>query len=230
MDRLVSGMKLDAVADELGLLAVTSRPLAEQFLPQAFGLTPEAAKVIMNIPVGEAHNTPLAIDGGYILMEKVEDIPAAPLALEKVKDNIIKVIKSQKATALAQKAAEDILAQLTGPTAAAASKKFAKQIKTSLPFDRQGNIPTLGQNPNLATAAFKAKDGTWLSQPFNVQAGILVARLNERIPASDKTWEEQKAAWIQQASQNYEQEVLAAYMNDLRKNANIEIARPDLLN
>ncbi len=230
MDRLVSGMKLEAVADELGLLAVTSRAIPEQFLPQAFGLTPEAAKVIMNIPVGEAHNTPLAIDGGYMLIEKAEDIPAAPMPLEKVKDTIIKVIKNQKATALAQKNAENLLAQLSGPHAAKAAKEFANQIKTSEPFDRQGNIPNLGQNPNLASAAFGAKNDKWLPQPFNMPTGILIARLSERIPAPDKVWAEQKNAWIQQASQNYEQEVLNAYMTGLRTTADIEIARPDLLN
>lgn len=228
MDRLVSGMKLDEVADELGLLAVTSRPIPEQFLPQAFGLTPEAAKVVMQIPEGEAHQTPLAIDGGYILMEKAEDIPAAPMPLEQVKDLIIKNIKQEKATGMAQKAAEEILAKLQASPDAA--KAYAGQIKTSPAFDRKGNVPELGQNQNMATAAFAAKDTNWLPQPFVMPGAIIVAKVAERIPASDATWEEQKDAWMQQASQNYENEVLNAFMVGLREKAEIEIARPDLLN
>ncbi len=228
MDRLVSGMKLEEVADELGMLAITSQPVPEQFLPQAFGLTPEAAKVVMDIPVGEAHNTPLAVDGGYILVEKVEDIQAAPIALEKVKPSIVNAIKTEKATAEAQKAAEAILAKVA--TTKGAAMGFAGKIKTSQPFGRQGNIPGLGQNQNLATAAFAAKDTNWLPQPYAMPSGIIVARVNKLIPASDKTWEEQKAAWIAQASQNYENEVLNAFMVGLREKAQIEIARPDLLN
>jgi len=228
MDRLVSGMTLEEVADELGLLAVTSQPVPEQFLPQAFGMTPEAAKVVMEIPVGDAHQTPIAVDGGYMLLEKAEDIPAAPMPLEQVKDLIIQNIKQEKATALAQKAAEDILATVTSNPEAA--KLYKKKIKTSLPFSRQGNVPTLGQNPNLATAAFDAKDNAWLTQPFAMPTGIIVARVNTRIPASNETWEQQKDAWMQQASQNYENEVLGAFMTGLRENAQIDIARPDLLN
>ena len=226
MDRIVSGMSLEAVADELGLLAVTSRPIPEQFLPQAFGLTPEAAKMLMTIPVGEAHETPLAINGGYMLVEKVKDIPAAPVELEKVQPTIINNLKQQKAAAMAQKEAEDILAKLTASPDAVSH--YA--IKTSQPFSRQGNVPELGQNPNLAAAAFNAKDGEWLSEPFPMPTGVIVAKLNKHIPASPATWEEQKEAWIQQASQNYEQEVLSAFMTGLRQNAQVEIARPDLLN
>lgn len=228
MDRLVSGMTLEGVADELGMLAVTSRPLPEQFLPQAFGLTPEAAKVVMDIPVGQAHQTPLAIDGGYMLVEKVEDIPAAPIELEKVQPTIINAIKQEKATAMAQKAAEEILATVTASPDA--TSLYADRIKTSEPFGRQGDVPGLGQNPNLATALFNAKDTNWLPQPFPMPGGVIVAKINERIPAPAAAWEENKEAWTNQASQNYAQEVLAAFMTGLRQNAEIDIARPDLLN
>ena len=226
MDRLVSGMNLDEVADELGLLAVTSRPIPEQFLPQAFGITPEAAKMIMGLPEGQAHNTPLAVNGGYMLLEKVKDIPAAPIELEKVKDRIIATIKQEKGTEMAQKESEKILAALKAGDA----KQYESKIKTTQPFNRQGNIPELGQNPNLATAAFGAKDNVWLDQPYVMPEGIIVAKVTERIASSDDTWKEQQEAWIQQASQNYEQEVLTAFMAELRKGATIEIARPDLLN
>ncbi|QJB56354.1 SurA N-terminal domain-containing protein [Pseudodesulfovibrio sp. zrk46] len=228
MDRMVSGMKLEEVADELGLLAVTSQPIPEQFLPQAFGMTPEAAKVVMDIPAGEAHMTPLAVDGGYMLIEKVEDIPSTPMPLEQVKDLIVQNIKQEKATAAAQKAAEEILATVTSNPEAA--KLYKDKIKTSMPFNRQGFVPNLGQNPNLATAVFGAKDKAWLAQPFAMPTGVIVARLNQRIAADEKTWEEQKEAWMAQASQNYENEILTAYMAGLRENAQIDIARPDLLN
>jgi len=228
MDRLVSGMKLEAVADELGLLAVTSQPVPETMLPQAFGLTPEAAKVVMKLPVGEAHSTPLAIDGGYMLVEKVEDIPSAPLPIEKVKDVIIKAIKQEKAREMAAKKGEEILAAITA--AKDGADPYAKEIKTSQPFGRKGDIPELGANPNLATAIFQAKDNGWLPQPFTVAAGTLIVRRNAIIPAPEDVWNQQKDAWIQQANQNYEGEALNAFMDKLRKSAKIEIARPDLLN
>lgn len=227
MDRLVSGMKIDAIADELGMLAVTSSPQPERFLPQAFGLTPEAAKVVMDLPEGEANQTPLAIDGGYMLLEKVEDIPAAPMPLEQVKPIIVANLQQEKAAAMAQEKAVETLAKLTNADTADA---LAGQVKTSAPFNRQGNVPELGQNPELAEALFTSTDKTWLDKPFTLQAGIVVARLNSRIPAPEEAWEQQKDAWIAQASRNYENEAINAYMSELREGADIEIARPDLLN
>ncbi len=63
-----------------------------------------------------------------------------------------------------------------------------------------------------------------------MEQGVVVARLNEVVPASEATWEEQKEAWMEQASRNYQQETLNAYMTGLREQAEIEITRPDLLN
>ena len=228
MDRLVSGMKLEEVADELNLLAVTSQPVPEQYLPQAFGLTPEAAKVLMKLPKGEAHSTPLAIDGGYMLVEKVEDIPAAPVALDKVKETIVQAIKREKSMEAAQKQAQDMLAKLT--EAKDGATPFANQVKTSEPFDRQGNIPGLGQNPNLATAIFNNQAEGWVPQTFPTPSGIVLARLNTLIPAPEEAWDKQKDAWIAQANKNYENEALNAFMTKLRKSAQIEVPRPDLLN
>ncbi|SOB58539.1 Peptidylprolyl isomerase [Pseudodesulfovibrio profundus] len=228
MDRLVSGMDLEAIADELGLLAVTSRPMPESSLPQAFGMTPEAAQVIMAIPAGEAHQTPLAIDGGYMLLEKVEDIPAAPMELDQVKQVIINAITTEKATEKAKAAADEILAKLSSPEGA---KELADRIKTSEQFSRQGVVPGLGRNVKLAKAVFDSDGTTWLSESYVMPSGsIIVAKLHERIAAPEEMWEQQKDTWIEQASRNYQTEALTAFMTDLRKEANIVIARPDLLN
>lgn len=230
MDRLVSGMKLDAIGDEINLIAATSQPMTEQLLTQSFGLTPEAAKVIINLPKDEAHQTPLAVDGGYILVEKVEDIPPTAMPLEQVQPSIINAIKAEKAADAAMAEAKKIQAELTGVDAATAAEHYAGRIMTSEPFDRQGSVPGLGQNPELAKAAFEAKDDAWFAKVYPLQSGIYIARLNKVIPASNDVWEKQKETWIKQAGQNYEQEILAAFMDELSRNADIDIVRQDLLN
>ncbi|WP_285906538.1 SurA N-terminal domain-containing protein [Pseudodesulfovibrio pelocollis] len=230
MDLLASGMALDAVADELGMLAVTSSPIPAQGLVQGFGLTPEAAGVVMRIPTGESHKTPLSIDGGYMLVEKVEDIPAAPLPLDEVRESIMASISQRKAFELAMADAQAVLERLTGPDAERAAAELAGRIKTSESFDRQGFVPGLGQNRNLADAAFGATGSEWLPEPFALEAGVIVARLKEIIPASDADWAEQKDAWLEQANRNYQFEALNAYMTNLRQQADVDIARPDLLN
>ncbi|WP_272701554.1 SurA N-terminal domain-containing protein [Desulfovibrio sp. Fe33] len=228
-DRLVSGMKLDDIAAELGIEAVATDPMPAQFLAQTFGMSADAAKAVTDLAPGDTYKSPVSINGGYILVEKIEDIPSSVMALDLVRPTIVDTLKSRKGAELAEKEAEKILAELTGPNAKAAAEKYASRIKTGKPFNRQGNTE-LGQNEPLAQAAFAAKDNNWLKLVYTMpDGGAVVARLNERIPSPDATWKEQKQFWIDQASQNYRNETLAAFMDDLSKNAKVDIARPDIL-
>lgn len=229
-DRLVSGMPLKNIAAELGIETVTTDPMPAQFLAQTFGMNVEAAKAVTGLTPGEAYKSPVAVNGGYMLVEKAEDIPASVMALPLVRQTITNTLKDQKGAELAQQEAEKIHAALTGPDAGAAAKKYASRIKTTQPFNRQGNIPELGQSQPLAKAAFNAPDKNWFKLVYTMPGGgAVVARLNERIPSSDKNWQEQKQFWLAQVGQNYRHEAVAAFMDDLSKNAEIDIARPDIL-
>lgn len=230
MDRLVSGMDITAIAAEIGVEPTTTEPLPAQFLAQALGMTPEAASTVQTLAPGAAQKSPVAINGGYMLVEKIEDIPSTLMDMELVKPSIVTTLKDQKGTKLAEQEAEKILAALTGPDAEGAAKTYGSRIKTSDPFDRQGNIPGVGRSMPLTKAVFEAKDTDWLKLPYTMPGGLVViARLNKHIPASDETWKEQREFWLQQANDNYRRETLSAFMDDLSKNAEIDIARPDLL-
>lgn len=225
MDRLVSGMSLDEIAKELGVETMTPATMPVMFLSQALGLNADATKLLEGLPEGEIHQAPLAVNGGYMIVEKLEDIPAAPMDIAKVKDSIVNSLKVVKATDMAKAEAEKIIGQLNGGEGQA----YADRIKTTEPFDRQGNIPGLGQSKTLVENLFLAKDTNWLSTPYALQSGVVIVRLNERIPASEETWKEQKDFWMEQAGNTYKQEVMAAFMDELSKGADVEIARPDLL-
>ena len=139
LDRLVSGMSLDAIAEELGLNVVTSEPMPADFLAQSQGLSPEAAQLIKDLAPGKAHEAPISINGGYMLVEKVEDIPATYVEIEQVTPAITNILKAQNAAELARNRADEIhKALLADP--AAAEKTYERKIATSEPFDRQGNI------------------------------------------------------------------------------------------
>ncbi|WP_338668533.1 SurA N-terminal domain-containing protein [Pseudodesulfovibrio methanolicus] len=229
-DRLVSGMSLTKIGSELGLEPQTTDPMPAQYLAQTFGMSADAAKAVAALAPGTAYKSPVAVNGGYMLVEKVEDTPPSVMALDLVRPTIVNTLKDQKGAELAQNAADKIHAALTGPDAAAAAKKYASRIKTTKPFNRQGNIPELGQSQPLAKAAFNAKNKDWFKLVYNMPGGgAVVARLNERIPASDAIWKEQKKFWMDQAGQNYRREAVAAFMDDLSKNAQVKIARPDIL-
>ena len=228
LDRLVSGMKLEDIAKELGLEVVSADPMPANFLSQAYGVTPEAVKTIEELAPGKAIDAPVTINGGYMLVEKVEDVPASYMEFDKVKSAITNILKAQKAAELARNKADEIhKALLADP--AKAEKTYERKIATSEPFSRQGNIADLGASKELADAVFAAKDESWLPQVFTIGNSVVIARLDQRIPASEETWNQQKDFWMEQAGNAYKQEMLAAYMDQLSKNAEIEITRPDLL-
>ncbi|WP_319541615.1 SurA N-terminal domain-containing protein [uncultured Pseudodesulfovibrio sp.] len=229
MDRLVSGMNIDDIAKELNLEAVVTEPMPAIFLTQIFGLTPEAAKTVQEMTPGDVHRSPIAVNGGYMLVEKVDDIPPTLMPLDKVKATIVNSIKKQKSDEMAQNEAEKIHAELTGANADKAAKTYAGRIKTSKPFGRQGDIAELGQSKPLTEAIFATKDTTWLPLVYTMPNSVLVVRLNERIPASEEAWQEQKQFWMEQAGQSYRKEMLAAFMDELSKNAKIDIVQPEIL-
>lgn len=230
MDRLVSGMDIQQVATELDLVARTTPELPEADLQKSFGLTPEAAQVLFDLPDGKAHNTPLSINGGYLLAAKVKSVPSTVLPLEKVKDSVLKAVTAEQAMSLAQKDAEVMLAKLSGADADAAAKEYASRIRTSEPFSRQGFIPGLGMNPKLAEAALAAQAGSWLATPFQMQTGVVIVRLNKTILPTDDEWKQAEPSLMASANQAMQMELLNAYMTELRAKADINIVRPDLLN
>lgn len=230
MDRLFSGMTLKEIAKELKLDVSTTPMVSAQQVQQVFGMTAEAAEVLFAAPLAEKPKTPLAIEGGYVLAEKLKDEPSAPIPMETVKDSIRKSLRAQEAADLARKQAEDILARLTGEEAIPTMERYKSSIKTSEAFRRQGPIPALGQNQQLIAATFKAEEKSWLPEVYRTQAGFIVASLAERIAAPADEWEKERDAWIKTATDRYSQEMFQAYLEALRAEASIEIVRPDLLN
>jgi len=228
LDRLVSGMTLDDIAKELGLEAVSAEPMPADFLSRKYGVAPEVVQAIQALAPGKAYESPVNIDGGYMLVEKVEDIPAAYMELDKVTPAITNMLKGQKTAELAKNKADAIHKALTADPAGA-EKTYERKIAISEPFDRQGNITGLGASRELAEAVFAAKDTTWLPKVYTINNSAVIARLDERIPAPEAVWKQQKDFWMEQAGNAYRQEMLAAYMDQLSKHADIEITRPDLL-
>ncbi|CCO22838.1 peptidylprolyl isomerase [Maridesulfovibrio hydrothermalis] len=231
IDLLASGMKLEKIADETGVSFKESEQATIQNLTRAFGMTEEAAKSILALPLGSSTEMPIAIDNGYLLAEKIQDIPASISPLADVKEDIKNFLSQQQAMQLAKVKAMYTIGMLTSEkTAAKELKSIKKDLKTSEPFGRDGFIPNLGMNPKLAEAAFAASKDKWLPQAFELPGGFIVARLDERIPPKEEAWEAQKDMIMDALEQQRANEVFNAFLNELRSKAKIEVVRKDLLN
>ncbi|WP_319777370.1 SurA N-terminal domain-containing protein [Maridesulfovibrio sp.] len=231
IDLLASGMKLDKVSEELEIAFKKSEKATVQNLSSAFGMTESAAQTIIGLPKGSSTDMPIAIDGGYILVEKEEDIPPTLSPLKDQKQDIESFLIQQRAIQFAKVKAMSVLGQLTNEKSAAEElKAIKKDLKTSEPFGRDGFVPGLGMNPKLAQAAFAAQKNQWLSEPFELPGGFIVARLDERIPPKEETWKTQKDAFMNAIFQQRANEVFSAFLTDLRSKAQVEYVRKDLLN
>ncbi|WP_319762900.1 SurA N-terminal domain-containing protein [Maridesulfovibrio sp.] len=231
IDMLASGMKLDKISEDLGIAVQESQKATVKNLAQAFGMTESAAQTIISLASGTSTDMPVAVDGGYILVEKEKDIPPSLSPLKDQKQDIESFLSQQRAMQAAKAKAMVIMSQLTNEkTVAGTLKTIKKDLKTSEPFGRNGFVPNLGMNPKLAQAAFVAKKDQWLSDVFELPGGFIVARLDERIPPKDDAWKAQKDRFIDAIYQQRGNEVFNAFLTSLRSKAQIEYVRKDILN
>jgi len=233
MDQLAAGVKLAKIAQGLGLSVKKSEMLDEQEVQRMFGLKPEAVGTLFALAPGTGAKTPLAMEParGYLLAEKIEGTPEAPLPLDKVRDKVNAEVKAQEARKLALDKARAVLAGLQNPATQAQTLASVKaQFKTTPPLDRQAAVAQTGGNPQLLMDIFAAGDKTWLNKPYEIPAGVALARVAERIPAPEDAWAKEKRAWIAQGAQAFSQELFNALLANLRGSVKVEIVRQDLLN
>ena len=231
IDLLASGMKIDKVSEELDIAFKKSERATVQNLSRAFGMTESAAQTIIALPKDTASEMPIAIDGGYILVEKEADVPPSLSPLKDQKQDIESFLSQQRAIQMAKVKAMAVMAQLAdSKTAAKTLKSIKKDLKTSEPFGRDGFVPGLGMNPKLAQAAFAGKKDQWLTEAFELPGGFIVARVDDRIPPKEETWAAQKDMVMDAIFQQRANEVFNAFLTELRSKAKVEYVRKDLLN
>ena len=87
-----------------------------------------------------------------------------------------------------------------------------------------------GGNLQLLQDIFSAADKSWFKQPYELSDSVVLARINERIPAPEEAWEKEKRIWLGQGAATFRQEVFEALLKNLRATTKVEIVRQDLLN
>jgi peptidyl-prolyl cis-trans isomerase D len=163
-------------------------------------------------------------DDGYYLARLDSLTPGGTLSLDQAKQNI-------RTYLLRQKKVEALMPQATNfaKLAAASSLESAAKltgldtVKTK-PFTRVTGVPELAQMPEAVGAAF-ALPLHVVSAPIKSTGGVVIERVDNRVPASRAAFDAQKAGLRQQVVQQLRQQRVRDFLTNLRAVAKIDDRR-----
>jgi peptidyl-prolyl cis-trans isomerase D len=194
--------------------------------PSQLALDQEQVQKIIQMQEGELTETPILLDDGYLVFKKTSHESAHIPPLDQVQEQVISALEQDKANDLARKAAEDVLAKLDQGESPSG---LGVEIETSEQFTRQGFIPGLGRNQELAKKAFAAQKGSWLEKPYPMQGGWIIAARGDKTSPEESAWERQKEQWMKNVHRMQEQRLFQAYLEGLRESVEVSIKAPKAL-
>lgn len=222
-----SPARFDSAAKVLNLtpmrgVAIEGEPLtvAGTYVPSV------SAWAFSGVKVGETSEL-FDSDGGYVLA-RVDSIvaggvPTLDAAREEIRRRLMTTKKLDRLEAQA-KAFATAAASSTMEAAATAQNVAATK---SEPFARDGFVPGMGRLNQAIGAAFSLPIGA-VSAPIRTNDAVVVLRVDQRVEADRKAWEDQKNTQRIQVLQGLRQQRIQAFMQQLRENADIEDNRKQL--
>ncbi|UZP68875.1 SurA N-terminal domain-containing protein [Desulfovibrio mangrovi] len=212
-----------AAAHNLDLRTTSEFPRAKAM--EVVGIKPDSLDAVFGTIVGGVVETPLEVEGGYMVARVSAASPESYIEFDQVKTMIegrlLQEAAMQMAADEAKKIAEDVA---SGKLPA----ELAATVQTSPLFDRRGFVPGLGQAPELVNAVFAASGDQW-GGPFMSAAGAVFFHLKDTSLPSDKEWEVAEEQVMASMLRAKRQEMFRAFMNDLGKKAEILIQNQDFL-
>ena len=225
LEIVVAGGSLKEAADSLGLELGETDYFSREHGPEELELPGDALERLFNLMEGEVTESPIMLDNGYLYAEKTGVRQARSLELEKVEEEIAQELTRQKSRELAEKAARDKLDRILDEKI----DPDELELVTSESFDRQGFIPGLGMNPQLAEQAFVQDTGSWLPEIKSTDAGYVLARVKEHEEPDTEQFEQEKDHWMQSYAQMQREQLFNSYITMLRARADIKMVRPEVL-
>jgi peptidyl-prolyl cis-trans isomerase D len=151
---------------------------------------PEFEKTAFSLPKGQISDLIKSSYGFHII--RVDDKQEAHVkSLDELKADIEPAIKHQKAQQVAQKKADDLLAQARKQSLDAAAQAQGIPVITSGLFSRRDMLPGLGPAPQFMDAVFTAQEKSPPDEASSSQ-GIVIYQLLAVKPAATPTFDEIK--------------------------------------
>jgi peptidyl-prolyl cis-trans isomerase D len=219
---------LKGIAEELGLRVRKTAPFSKSAGPEEVDIPEKSVNEIFSMAEGQITESPILLDQGYVLARVDEKLPSHPRDMQEVKPRIKSTLVRRAAMDIAEEEAEKALEKILS-SSQSEPVGLDKKLQKTEEFGRRGFIPGLGMNPELAEELFSAETGKWLQTPFEVKSGYVLARPTQHIYPDKKEYEAQKQFWMSTYARMERQQYMQAFVQQLKKEAEIEILNPRVL-
>ena len=220
-----AGKSIEDIAKALKLERKTTGLFSRADAAAVVGLKGQSISTAFSTPAGTVIDTPLEIEGGYMIAAVQESQPESVTPLEKVKEEVAALVRRVEGAKLAAKTAQEAGAKLAEGVPA----DLAARVKTAEPFGRNGVIAPFGQSRALVDAAFAAAPGVWQAAPVDTSAGAVLFRVKEVQRPTDAEWTaaaETVRATVLSAKR---EELFRVFVGELSSAAKIELRNTKII-
>jgi peptidyl-prolyl cis-trans isomerase D len=223
-DATFESQNLVDIAQERDLKILTTELFTQKSPPQEIKNAARFASAAFSLPINEVSDVQEFGDG-YYLMEVVDKVPSKVPELKAVEDKVKKDVIKEKQDAKVLAEANTFLTELkNGQPFVTASQKFKLAPKKTGFFKRNGSIPTIGYEAEIARTAFKLSDHNQLpGEPIKGQKGYYVIRFRQRQEPASNGFEKEKAAIKERLLQQKTFKTIEAWLNRIKSESQISI-------
>jgi len=224
-EELLAGKALAAAADEHKLELRSTPEFPRSRAQDVAGLKEESVELVFSTPADSLVESPLEVEGGYILARVNTSKPESFVPFEQVKPAIEGRLLQEAATRMAGEEAKAIADDVK---AGNLPKALADTVQTSPMIDRNGVVPGLGQAPELMESVFSGTADAWAG-PFMSAAGAVFFRVKDVAAPTDEEWKNAEERVIASMLNARKQELFRAFVNELVKKGKVEIHNQDFV-
>ena len=223
-DATFEGQSFTELAEERSLKIETTEFFTQKKGPRGAKNAAQFAAAAFKLPLNEVSEV-LDLDNGYYLIEAVEMRPARIPELKDVESAVKKDLIKEKQDAEALRQAQTILTQLkdSGSFTDAAAKNDLKMQTTGF-FKRDGSIPGMGYETEIARAAFKLTAKNKLpGDAIKGQKGYYVISFRERREPDMNGFEKDRSDIKARLLQQKGFKTVEAWLNRLKAESEIVV-------
>ena len=226
-DSVYEGDDLKEVAEPLGT-EVTETDFFTAAGPEGIPNPPAFAKTALDLGTLQI-SPPTEFGDSYFVIQTTEKIEPSAAPLEDVKEKVRADLLRQRQEEKAREKAVEFLTEVNGEESwRSAVSNFGLDPQTTGFFERNGSIPEIGQEREIAQAAFELSNTNPLPQsPIKGRKGYYVIRFEDKKLPDEEAFEEEKKQVKQRLLQQKQFKTFNNWLGQVKDQSEIEILVED---